>query len=87
MRSGIVENFPLKKVLMLFVPIAAMECTTRNQQINADIATVCSQDAPPVQMMVRLVKNVRMDSSSTETAKPINVHLAPDSEKRANNAP
>ena len=72
---------------MLFVPIAAMECTTRNQQTNADIVMVCSQDAQPVQMMVRLVKNVRMDSSSTETAKPINVHLAPDSVKRANNAP
>ena len=72
---------------MLFVPIVAMECTTRNQRTNADIATVCSQDAPPVQMMVHLVKNVRMDSSSTETAKPISVHLAPDSEKRANHAP
>ena len=68
----------------LYRPIAAMECTTyheksTNQQTNA--MQILRRYVPrPLfarmlhlfrffQMMVRLVKNVRMDSSSTETEK------------------
>ena len=71
---------------MLFVPIVAKECTTRRQQTSADIATVCFQGAPLVQMMAHLVRHVSLDSSFTETDKPINVHLAPDSVKLAKHA-